>query len=328
MTTVEQDMTVRPASATDRPLVLALLESSLGWEPDDRHAEFFAWKHERNPFGSSPAWVAESRDGQLLGFRTFLRWEFARGPVIVRAVRAVDTATRADVQRRGIFSRLTTTAIAALLRDEVAFVFNTPNGRSLPGYVRMGWQRVGRLPLRARATSMGRWTRLIRARCPADKWSLRSEVGVPPSEALADGVAVTRLLAGLRRTNGLRTRVNLEYLRWRYGLPALRYRVLTAGPTVEDGAVVFRLRRRGTAVEAVISDLLVPGQDRKLGGELCRRVLEVAGADYAICLGRGSARGFLPLPEQGPMLAWRALADTSRPSLNDWDLSLGDIELF
>jgi len=328
MTTVGQDVTVRPASAADRPSVLALLEASLGWEPDDRHADFFVWKHEQSPFGPSPAWLAVDREGRLLGFRTFLRWEFTQGSAVVRAARAVDTATRPDAQGRGIFSRLTTTAIESLVRDEVAFIFNTPNRQSLPGYLRMGWQRIGRLPIRARTPSVRRWTRLVGARRPADKWSLLTGAGVPASDALADTDSVARLLAVVGQTEGLRTRAGVEYLRWRYGFPALRYRIVTAGPTVEDGAAVFRFRRRGTAVEAVICDLLVPGEDRTLGGELCRRVLEVAGADYALCLGRPRARGFLPLPRQGPMLTWRALRDMPRPSLHEWDLSLGDVELF
>jgi GNAT superfamily N-acetyltransferase len=328
MTTVEQDVMVRPASAADRPSVLALLEASLGWESDDRHADFFSWKHEQNPFGPSLAWVAVDREGQVLGFRTFLRWEFTQGSTVVRAARAVDTAIRRDVQRRGIFSRLTATAIEGLVRDEVAFVFNTPNQQSLPGYLKMGWQRVGRLPVRVRAPSVRRWKRLVGARRPADKWSLLTGAGVPASDAFAETDSVARLLAELDHTEGLHTRVGVEYLRWRYGFPALRYRIVTAGPTVEDGAAVFRFRRRGTAVEAVICDLLVPGEDRMLGAELCRRVLEVAGADYALCLGRPRARGFLPLPGQGPMLTWRALREMASPSLHEWDLSLGDVELF
>jgi hypothetical protein len=268
------------------------------------------------------------RDGRLLGFRAFLRWEFTQRYAVVRAARAVDTATRPDVQRQGIFSRLTATAIEGLVSDEVAFVFNTPNRQSLPGYLKMGWQRVGRLPVRARSQSVRRWPRLVGARRPADKWSLLTGAGVPASDAFADTDSVARLLAGQDHKEGLRTRVGVEYLRWRYGFPALRYRVVTAGPTIEDGTAVFRFRRRGRAVEAVICDLLVPGRDPRLGRELCRRVLEVAGADYALCLGRARARGFLPVPGQGPMLTWRALTDTTRPSLQEWDLSLGDVELF
>jgi GNAT superfamily N-acetyltransferase len=328
-TAVEDDVTIRPATASDRPSVLGLLEASLGWGSDECYAEFFAWKHEQSPFGPSPAWVAVDRDGGLLGFRTFLRWEFARGRDVVRAARAVDTATRPDAQRRGIFSRLTRTAIESLLDENIAFVFNTPNQQSIAGYIRMGWQRVGRLPVSARASPDGHWTRLVGARRrPANRWSLPSAGGVPASDALAARAPVERLLTGLR-TKGLHTRLSVEYLRWRYGFPALGYRIVSAGPTVEDGAAVFRLRRRGRAVEAVIADVLVPGDERKLRGELCRRVLTVAGADYAIRVGRPrSAGGFLPLPGQGPILTWRALVDTTMPTLREWDLSLGDVELF
>jgi hypothetical protein len=329
MTTIAQGTAIRPASASDRPAVLALLRASLGWGSDERHAAFFAWKHEQNPFGPSPAWMAVDADGQLLGYRVFLRWEFACGAVVARAVRAVDTATRPDVQRRGIFSTLTKTAVAALIDDDISFVFNTPNQQSLPGYVSMGWRQVGRLPLSARPSSARGLARLVRARQPAEKWSLPSEGGVPAGDALERREPVERLLRDLDNATGLRTRLSVEYLRWRYGFPDLRYRILTAGPTVEDGAAVFRLRRRGEAVEAAISDVLVPRDEPKLRGELCRRVLAVAGADYAIRIGRPRlAGGFVPVLGQGPVLTWRALTHTTMPTLRHWDLSLGDIELF
>jgi hypothetical protein len=329
VTTIAQGVAIRPASASDRPAVLALLRASLGWGSDERHAEFFVWKHEQNPFGPSPAWMAVDADGQLLGYRVFLRWEFACGAVVARAVRAVDTATRPDMQRRGIFSTLTTAAVAALSDDDTAFVFNTPNQQSLPGYVSMGWQQVGRLPLSARASSARGLTRLVRARRPAEKWSLPSESGMPAEEAFASRAPVERLLRDLDGATGLRTRLSVEYLRWRYGFPDLRYRILTAGSTIEDGAAVFRLRRRGDAVEAAICDVLVPRGEPRLRGELCRRVLAVANADYAIRIGRPQlAGGFVPASGQGPVLTWRALAHTTMPTLRHWDLSLGDIELF
>jgi GNAT superfamily N-acetyltransferase len=323
-------VTIRRASTSDLPAVLSLLEASLGWGSDDLDAKFYSWKHEQSPFGPSPAWVAVDSHGQLLGFRTFLRWEFACDSRVLRAVRAVDTATRPDAQRRGIFSRLTRTAIEALPRDETAFVFNTPNRRSLPGYLRMGWQKIGRLPVSARAASVRGWARLAGARGPADRWSLRSIAGVPAADALSARAPLERLLlAGLQDAEPLHTRLSVEYLRWRYGFPALGYRILTVGPTVEDGAAVFRLRRRGGALEAAICELLAPSDDRKLPGELCRRVLAVTGADYALHVRRSRPGGRLPTaPGRGPVLTWRALGDATMPALRDWDLSLGDVELF
>jgi hypothetical protein len=322
-------VTFRRATASDVPDVLGLLTSSLGWRSDERHTEFFAWKHELNPFGRSPAWVAVDGDGHVVGFRTFLRWEFVRGSKVVRAVRAVDTATRPDFQRRGVFSRLTRTAIQALRDEDVAFVFNTPNGQSLPGYMSMGWRKVGRLPVGGRAGSLGGWTRLLRAGGPADRWSLHSLGGVPASSALADRAPVERLLAGMSDTGLMHTRLSVDYLRWRYCLPTLGYRILTHGHTIEDGAVVFRLRRRGRAVEAVISDLLVPGDRQKLRGELSRRVLAVTGADYMLWIPRARAMSAtLTTPGWGPTLTWRAVTDNTMPSLPHWSLSLGDVELF
>ena len=52
---------LRPASPDDRDAILALLGVSLGWDDDPRYRELFAWKHERNPFGPSLAWVVERR---------------------------------------------------------------------------------------------------------------------------------------------------------------------------------------------------------------------------------------------------------------------------
>ena len=52
---------VRRATPADEPAVLALLADSLGWKRDATFAEFFDWKHTQNPFGRSPAWIAEAR---------------------------------------------------------------------------------------------------------------------------------------------------------------------------------------------------------------------------------------------------------------------------
>ena len=73
-----------------------------------------------------------------------MRWEFQRGDEVFRCVRAVDTATHPDYQGRGLFTRLTKAALPELVADGVKFVFNTPNDQSRPGYLKMGWQAVGR----------------------------------------------------------------------------------------------------------------------------------------------------------------------------------------
>src|SRR5437588_8597230 len=141
---------VRPYQDQDETQVLALLAASLGGGPAGRRpAEFFRWKHFRNPFGRSLMLVAEA-DGHIVGLRAFMRWTFVAGDSVVRAARAVDTATHPAHQGRGIFSHLTLRAIDVLRADGTQLIFNTPNEKSLPGYLKMGWSAVGVVPVRLR----------------------------------------------------------------------------------------------------------------------------------------------------------------------------------
>lgn len=316
-------LAVRPYTDSDQVAVLELMQASLGWRREDPNRAFFLWKHAENAYGRSPGWVAVA-DGQVVGFRTFMRWEFERGGDVVRAVRAVDTATHPDHQGRGIFRTLTLQALDDLRREAVAFVFNTPNDSSRPGYLKMGWQPVGRLPVAFRPRSPGTLPALARARVPADLWSQPTTAGEPPVAVLTEP-GVEELLRSPAPTDGLRTRRTTASLRWRYGFEPLHYRVLLVGRSVEDGFVVFRLRRRGGATEAAVADVLLP-PGRRAGG-LAARVLRASGADYAVAL-RPAPSGMLPLPSPGPLLVWRAVGEQDALPLPLWNLSLGDVELF
>jgi GNAT superfamily N-acetyltransferase len=332
MTTTATALDVRAATDADLPAVLDLLEASLNWVPDDDYARFFAWKHHESPFGRSPAWVAVDpmADGRIVGFRTFSRWEFERGPATVRAVRAVDTATHPDYQGRGIFTLLTRHALSALRDEGVEFVFNTPNDRSRPGYMKMGWQLVDRLPVTATPRSPLSLARVARARTAADKWSTATTAGVPVADVLIDGDAVAELLAAARPADGhLRTVRTPAYLAWRYGFAPLRYRAVVAPPGIPEGLIVFRLRRRGAATEAAVCEQIVPVGDERTAARLVRQVLRETGADHAVQIGPPRpARGRLPVPGQGPTLVWRGVTATDMPPSDRWAIGLGDIELF
>src|SRR2546428_4283091 len=137
---------IRPYRDDDESRVLELLDASLGGGPGGiRPPEFFRWKHFENPFGRSFMLVAD-REGRIIGLRAFMRWEFVAKGITLRAVSAVDTATHPDYQGHGVFSSLTQAALEAV-RGDTDLVFNTPNEKSLPGYLKMGWEKVGRMPI-------------------------------------------------------------------------------------------------------------------------------------------------------------------------------------
>jgi len=130
-------MTIRPFSVEDTEAVTQLLATSL---TRSGGPEWFRWKHVDNPFGASPGFVAVL-DDEIVAARFFLRWEFVDGKgTITKALRPVDTVTHPKARGQGIFKRLTLHGLEELNPNGEYLIFNTPNGNSLPGYLKMGWQ--------------------------------------------------------------------------------------------------------------------------------------------------------------------------------------------
>lgn len=340
MTTI----TTRALTPDDEPAVLDLLQDSLAGGPTgERTSDFFAWKHRDSPFGASPGLVAES-DGRLVGVRLLMRWQFALGDRDLTAVRMVDTATAPDMQGKGIFKRLT---LEALEQHPTDIVFNTPNTQSLPGYLKMGWQVVGQVPIALRPARP-----LALASAVARRSVGQSAVTGPvaplqsplptASEVLADP-RVAALAAELESgadASRLRTRRTPAFLTWRYGsAPGLDYRAV---PVERGGELVGlglgRLRRRGPLSELTLGDVLVRPGDKRSARAVLRATrkarTDVVSAAFAARSEAGSsalAGGFVTVPRQGLTL-------TSRPTgtqlpvdparLVAWQLSLGDLELF
>lgn len=323
----DSDITIRRAGNDDVEDIVEMASEALGWVLGEPNVELFRWKHLDNPFGPSPMWVAES-DGRLAGFRALMRWELQDGSgTRFRAVRAVDTATHPDFQRRGIFSRLTMRGVEEMAEEGVDWVFNTPNTQSRPGYLKMGWFDVGRLPVAFRPTSVQSLVRVARAKTAAEKWSEASTVGAPAAEALATP-GIESFISGMPLPTGLHTPLSLPYLRWRYELEPLRYRAWM--PSGLDGGVVFfRVRRRGEARECSVGSVFVPGGKRRDERKLLGGLAKAVDADYLLQINGADLLGrFIPMPKQGPILTAREVTTEPPHELGSWLLTLGDVELF
>jgi GNAT superfamily N-acetyltransferase len=330
-------VSVRPFVDEDLPRVLGLLDVSLGGGPAGRRPpELFRWKHLDNPFGRSLLLVAE-HDDRLIGLRAFLRWRLAAGDRVLAAVRAVDTATHPDFQGMGVFSRLTRAALDAM-EGQVDLVFNTPNGKSGPGYLKLGWREVGRVPVAVRVRRPLRLLTSRRAR-PGGPAPAPPVTAGPAAAALEDTDAVAALLGREPTPGGLATPRTVEYLRWRYGAaPLLGYRAVTEERGGElAGLALFRVRPRGGLWESTVAEVLAAG-DPATARRLLRRVAGAAPVDHLTLhapagspLARAARRcGYLPSPAGIRLVANPRTAgiDPDPTRLDAWALSLGDLEVF
>lgn len=341
----------------DEAAVLALLRQVLGegGRAFERTEAFWRWKHEANVFGRSILMLATRDD--VVGVRAFMRWRFRSAHGLLAAVRAVDTATHPRARRQGVFATLTRAAVAQAEAAGVDLIFNTPNRSSLPGYLKLGWTRVGRPLLLVRLVRPLRVLAVVRARRatarPHTQTSGQEVVGrngaipdapddLPHVRAWLQTFDVEALLADADRLDGegIRTDRSAAWLRWRYAeAPTLPYQaVWTTDPG--PAALVVRTGARGGLREAMLSEVLTSPRGVPALGKLVRWVVAAAAPDYLVAHAPwGSLRcrallraGFVPLPWVGPVLTVRPLSATARAAglsrPGAWRLSLGDLEIF
>ncbi len=319
---------VRMYRDEDLPAVLELLRAALGESSLlQRTPELFRWKHIDNPFGRSVMLIAEV-DETLVGLRAFMRWQLDYGGDTIRCGRAVDTATHPDYLRRGIFRLLTLEALDVARDVGLQLIFNTPNERSRPGYLKMGWSDVGPIRVLVRPHP----TRLLRGRHASAPnldelapMAIPIESGSPSTADITSGHS-----ADESAHTGMRTPRSSRYLRWRFAEhPTARYSAAVGS----SGTAVLRANLRKGWSELVISDALGPNPT-----EAVRSVIRTSKADYDIASfppgspGRHAARraGMFPVPGAAALqLVARSIdaleVDVFNPK--SWRLALSDVEL-
>ena len=329
------ELTTRQFVDRDLDAVMELLRASMGAGPGgDRTQEFFRWKHLDNPFGRSLMLLAE-HDGAVVGLRAFMRWTWNGPDGAIRAVRAVDTATHPSYRRMGIFARLTGSAVELLRDGGTALIFNTPNEKSLPGYLKMGWVSVGRVPVHLRVKRPARFIAGLAGR--QGRSALRSEAPEAHAVLQAEVASLPALLAAAEAPRDrLATPREPSYLQWRYGSASgLGYRAVTlSNDDGLRGLAIFRLRERKNLTEATVAELITSRGDTQGKRALLRLIARAARVDhlamhFSSATGERPPLGWVRAPG-GVTLVANTLGDV-RPSPDQpssWALSLGDIEVF
>ncbi|HEY9005615.1 MAG TPA: GNAT family N-acetyltransferase [Ohtaekwangia sp.] len=329
-------MEIRKATVADLPAIVALLKASLGEGLMPKSEGYWLWKHQQNPFGESPVLVASEGD-TIIGIRAFMRWRWLRGEQSFEAIRAVDTATHPDYQGKGIFSKLTYSLLDECKANGWHFVFNTPNEKSKPGYLKMGWKEAGKLPV---------------SLCIAKPFNTIRNIltsNVKPFENHNDESVsyffghkgLPQLITDNRKhySNCLVTDHSVNSLRWRYEhVPVAQY--FAAGIEEQERLpylFFYRIKPTRMGRELRITDFYFTAtEDFNSIRNLVNKKIKEHNADYAT-LGGFSAmnilRKGLSLRNMniGPIVTVRNVNLQDMHSLvgfSNWSPTLGDLELF
>lgn len=223
-------MNIKEAEPSDVPAIVEVLKASLGETDLPLSEKIWNFKHVENPFGKSIVLIAlESQ--RIIGVRAFMRWEWHKGDNKFSCFRAVDTATHPDHQGKGVFKKLTLEAVRLAKEEGAAFIFNTPNEKSRPGYLKMGWEISGKLQVGLSPAFYSFWK--------INKSILSYEVNYRTSTKNIEDLC--NLWNSGLDSGKLYTKKSLEYLKWRYEKnPLQKYEVLATSDLYLAGYVKKR----------------------------------------------------------------------------------------
>jgi N-acetylglutamate synthase-like GNAT family acetyltransferase len=327
-------MEIRQAGDNDIPAIVSLLKVSLGEGLLAKSEDYWRWKHVENPFGRSPVLVGIENE-MIIGVRAFMCWTWQRNGKSIRAVRAVDTATHPDHQGKGIFSKLTKALLQESEADGLSLVFNTPNSKSMPGYLKMGWEEAGRVPVRAylrKPFSMA-------FNAITNKKNGTTNIEPPkPIEELLGHRSLPDLLAIHMKKYGdvFITPHSVASLTWRYQtVPVEKYFANGIERSGELGSLMFyRIKETRFGRELRITDVFDKGT---LESRDVRKMIHETGklhrADF-VTIGALQNRTSMPNPnvkKAGPVVTVRKIQGEEVQEFkgfNNWLPSIGDLELF
>jgi GNAT superfamily N-acetyltransferase len=139
-------MQIREATSSDIPEIITVLRASIGEAKLPKTEKIWKYKHLDNPFGASIVLLAVG-SGRIIGVRAFMKWEWNLNETRFTALRAVDTGILPEHQGKGIFKALNSVGLELAKGKGDHFIFNSPNSKSLPANLKMGWNNLDKLKI-------------------------------------------------------------------------------------------------------------------------------------------------------------------------------------
>ena len=320
-------MTLRPPYSTEIPAIIQLLKASLGDGSSEKSVRYWNWKHVNNPFGASPVLVAEE-NGELIGIRAFMRWDWQMGDKIFRCLRAVDTATHPAHQGKGIFKKLTLQLIEEAGMQGYDFIFNTPNTQSTPGYLKMGWKTWGKVPL---------WLHPVTVFKKPDM-QMWEKYKAELQNADLSSIKINSWTSASSKQDVLLTPVSSEWLSWRYrDCPVKDYGLFSNESKGNALHLFFCLKGTGWTTELRICSAVFSGEfDLRLLTKTANQLAKQIGCRLVTIGGLGDSPSS-PLLRGWISVRSRSVTATVRNIPNgryfpdehtQWLMQTGDMELF
>lgn len=313
-------MIVRVAEIPDIPRVVDLLKLSLGESLIKKSAVVWNFKHIDNPFGSSHVLVAVEND-TFIGVRALMKWNWQLGNDTWIAYRAVDTSTHPDYQGKGIFKKLTLQALDDVQKESEAFVFNTPNDKSRPGYLKMGWVEVSAIPI-AIVPTIGYFLQNIFKK----NKNTNHQIDIKRLDELC--LINNRILS---ENNVIFTPKSAKYLKWRYEEnPMQEYVVLSSN----NWYVAIYIKKQKFLKELRVVEAI--GNQSVLAEKEIRSAIvkyAIKNNCWIITIANKELFQFKIFGKFGPRLTFKSLTENQdfinkALDIYNWKYSLGDLELF
>lgn len=322
------EYSIRVATEADIPAILELFELSLGTEGGAPVASFWRWKHIENPFGVSPVLLAFDNE-KLIGLRAFMRWKWQYQHQVLPAFRAVDTATHPEYRGKGIFSKLTKALIEELKRSEPScFIYNTPNAQSKPGYLKMGWQVLGKPNVAGSVALAFGGNTLYKFKAFQKALQTVNFDQLPYKSANTNGV--------------VHTDQSLSYLKWRYqSIPEIPYGTYTYETKQKKIMFFFHLKKRGNFYELRVCDTIWSDgvEDQGVALKAYHQLADKLGTpiisfitSQKLTLWQQLRFRVFSLKKHAPEITLREVNDVKLmdaiQNINNWSFAMGDLELF
>lgn len=314
-------MQIREAYEEDIPNILKVLKESLGEVSSKKTEDIWRYKHVDNPFGKSLVLLAVE-DNKVIGVRAFMRWKWQQGSKIFSAFRAVDTATHPAHQGRGIFKKLTLTALEIAKSNGDHFVFNTPNANSKPGYLKMGWKELGKLQIQLFPVNPFYFKKSTEN---IEKLG-HNKINYSDLETLLKSIYQRE------KNKGVFTPKNVAYLKWRYEENPIQDYLIFSD---KDFFLAAYIKSRGNFKEFRVSERICLDRNaQKKTNRLMHKLARKLGAHFVSShVDNQSIKSFSFKGNFGPVLTLKNINLNSKEAeyfknLKNWDYSIGELEIF